>query len=84
MWELYTAKGVKAWSHYMPIHLTGPYRAQGHAEGECPVAEEAFKKYVTLPIHPRLTDEAIDYLVGCIRELSQTGKKGYSGIDEVS
>lgn len=70
MWELYTNKGIKAWSHYMPIHLTHPYRAQGHHEGECPVAEAAFKKYVTLPIHPRLTNKAIDYMADCIRQLS--------------
>jgi perosamine synthetase len=70
MWELYTKKGIKAWSHYMLIHLTHPYVAQGHKEGECPVAEAAFKKYVTLPIHPRLTFKAINYIAGCIRELA--------------
>lgn len=71
MWEMYTNKGIKAWSHYMPIHMTDPYVAQGHKEGECPVAEEAFKKYVTLPIHPRLTNEAIDYMAESIRELAK-------------
>ena len=74
MWELYTAKGIKAWSHYMPIHLSDPYRVQGHMEGECPVAEDAFRKYVTLPIHPRLTDEAIDYMAASIRELAMRVK----------
>lgn len=71
MWELYTGKGIKAWSHYMPIHMTDPYKAQGHKEGECPVAEVAFGKYVTLPIHPRLTNEAIDYLADSIWELAK-------------
>ena len=71
MWELYTKKGIKAWSHYMPIHLTKPYRNQGHTEGECPVAEKAFNRYVTLPIHPRLTFEAIDYMSDCIKELAK-------------
>jgi perosamine synthetase len=70
MWEMYTQKGIKVWSHYMPIHLTKPYLEQGHEEGECPVAETAFKKYVSLPIHPRLTDEAIDYMAESIRELA--------------
>lgn len=69
MWELYTAKGIKAWSHYMPIHLTKPYRSEGHKEGECPVCEEVFSRYVTLPLHPRLTDEAIDYLADSIKEV---------------
>ena len=69
MWELYTKKRIKVWSHYMPIHLTTAYRNLGHGEGECPVAEGLQHKYVSLPIHPRLTDEAVEYLTGSIREL---------------
>jgi dTDP-4-amino-4,6-dideoxygalactose transaminase len=72
MWEMYTKKGIKAWSHYLPIHLTKPYLAQGHKAGECPVCEEAFKHYVTLPMNPRLTDEAIDYMADCIRDIMMT------------
>jgi len=72
MWRLYTEKGIKAWSHYMPIHLTAPYRAQGHKEGECPVAEQAYHKYVSLPIHPRMDDEAIEYMAVCIKEIAAT------------
>ncbi|MDX2196304.1 MAG: DegT/DnrJ/EryC1/StrS family aminotransferase [Cytophagales bacterium] len=44
--------------------------AQGHKEGECPIAEELFKKYVSLPIHPRLSQEALDYMISSIKELS--------------
>jgi len=69
MWELYTAKRIKVWSHYMPIHLTTVYRRLGHAEGECPVAEALYHKYVSVPIHPRMTDESISYVVNSIREL---------------
>jgi dTDP-4-amino-4,6-dideoxygalactose transaminase len=71
MWELYVNKGIKAWNHYMPIHLTEPYRARGHREGECPVAEEAHGRFLSLPIHPRLTEEAIDYMAECVAELSR-------------
>ncbi len=70
MWQMYTEKQIKVWSHYMPIHLTTAYRRLGHREGECPVAESLFHKYVSLPIHPRMTDESIDYLVRSIRELA--------------
>lgn len=70
MWKLYMEKRIKVWSHYMPIHLTSVYRALGHAEGECPVAEKLFHQYVSLPIHPRLTDEAVDYLLTSVRELA--------------
>ena len=71
LWKLYHEKGIKGWAHYMPIHLTKPYTDRGHRKGECPVAEAAFDHYVTLPIHPRLTDEAIDYMAASIKELSE-------------
>ena len=70
MWELYTKKGIKVWSHYMPMHLTDVYRAMGHKEGECPVAEILFDQYVSIPIHPRMTEEAIQYVIDSIRELA--------------
>jgi perosamine synthetase len=70
MWELYTGKRIKVWSHYMPIHLTTAYRKLGHQEGECPVAEALYHKYVSLPIHPRMTDASIAYVTDSIRELA--------------
>src|SRR5258708_2900586 len=70
MWDMYTEKRIKVWSHYMPIHLTTAYRNLGHHSGECPVAEKLFEKYVSIPIHPRMTDEVIQYVVDSIRELS--------------
>jgi perosamine synthetase len=70
MWELYTRKRIKVWSHYMPIHLTTAYRRLGHAAGDCPVAEALFHKYVSLPIHPRMTEETIAYVTDSIRELA--------------
>jgi perosamine synthetase len=79
MWELYTGKGIKAWSHYMPVHLTDPYLRQGHSAGECPVAEAAFERYVSLPVHPRLTDEAVHYMVQSVRELGHAHRREGTG-----
>jgi dTDP-4-amino-4,6-dideoxygalactose transaminase len=70
MWDLYTGKQIKVWSHYMPIHLTQIYRSLGHGEGECPVAEAQFERYVSIPIHPRLTEESVQYVINSIRELA--------------
>jgi perosamine synthetase len=76
MWELYTRKGIKAWNHYMPIHLSEPYRRRGHAEGECPVAERAHDFFFSLPLHPRMSEEAIEYMADCVVELSEPGRRG--------
>jgi perosamine synthetase len=70
MWEMYTGKRIKVWSHYMPIHLTTAYRKLGHSEGECPVAESLYHKYVSLPIHPRMTDDTVAYVTDSIQELA--------------
>jgi dTDP-4-amino-4,6-dideoxygalactose transaminase len=69
MWEMYTSKHIKVWSHYMPLHLTTAYARLGHRAGDCPVAEHLFDRYVSLPIHPRLTGEAIEYLIASVWEL---------------
>jgi len=69
MMRLWRDKGVKPWSHYHLIHLTEAYRRRGHRAGECPVAESLQSKYVSLPIHPRLTDEAVEYLIQSVRAM---------------
>jgi dTDP-4-amino-4,6-dideoxygalactose transaminase len=71
MWRMYTEFRIKVWSHYMPIHLTTAYRRLGHGPGECPVAESLAARYVSLPIHPRLTQEGIDYLCATVEELAR-------------
>lgn len=70
MWAMYTRKQIKVWSHYAPMHLSTAYRKLGHREGECPVAEKMFQKYVSIPIHPRMTEESICYVIESIRELA--------------
>lgn len=73
MWEMYTNRRIKVWSHYMPIHLTTAYQRLGHYEGECPVAEKLFHRYVSLPVHPRLSDQAVDYLIATVRDIARSG-----------
>ncbi|HWT67248.1 MAG TPA: DegT/DnrJ/EryC1/StrS family aminotransferase [Terracidiphilus sp.] len=70
MWAMYTEKKIKVWSHYMPIHLTTAYRKLGHGDGECPIAEKLFHQYVSLPIHPRMTNDTVQYVIDSIRELA--------------
>lgn len=70
MWELYVGRQIKVWSHYVPIHLTTAYRKLGHYEGECPRTEVLFRQYVSLPIHPRLSAEGIEYLLSSIEALA--------------
>jgi galactokinase len=72
MWALLQEFSIKTWNHYCPMHLATSFRTQGLGKaGDCPVAEELFEQYVSLPLHPRLTDEAVQYMVDAIRQLSR-------------
>lgn len=71
MWTLLNNYGIKAWNHYSPMHLASSYRSNGLGKvGDCPTAEYLFEQYVSLPVHPRLTDEAVLYMINAIKEIS--------------
>lgn len=63
--------GVKIGTHYIPLHYATAFQKRGFKKGQFPVAEAVAERLVTLPIHPRLTDEAVDYLIQSIRELAK-------------
>lgn len=52
-------KNVHASVHFKPLHLH-PFFKQNRVY---PVADEEWKKLITLPCHPGLTDEDVDYIV---------------------
>ncbi|MGE7022756.1 UDP-4-amino-4,6-dideoxy-N-acetyl-beta-L-altrosamine transaminase [Solibacillus cecembensis] len=49
--------------HYIPVYWHPYYRELGYENGLCPVAEAWYEKALTLPIHPRLTDEQVSYII---------------------
>ena len=59
--------GIKIGTHYIPLHWSTAFQRRGFKRGQFPNAEALFERQVTLPVHPRLTDEAVAYLVDCIR-----------------
>jgi perosamine synthetase len=60
-------RGIKVGTHYTPLHLTTAFQQRGFRKGAFPVAEAIADRLVTLPINPRQTPEAIDYLIESIR-----------------
>lgn len=62
-------RGVKVGTHYNPLHLTQAFRRRGFRPGQFPVAEDLSERLVTLPVHPRQTREALEYLVDSVKSL---------------
>jgi len=63
--------GIKLGTHYPALHLTQAFKRRGHRPGECPVAEAAAERLVTLPLNPRQKKEHLDYMADAIRSLAK-------------
>jgi len=62
-------RGVKVGTHYIPLHYATAFQRRGFRKGQFPVAEAVAERLVTLPINPRQSREALDYLIESLRAL---------------
>ena len=61
---------------YIPAHTMPYYKSLGHKEGECPVAEDYYKRCLALPMYPSLTDEEQQYVIDTIVDFyAECGKE---------
>ncbi|HEV3481563.1 MAG TPA: DegT/DnrJ/EryC1/StrS family aminotransferase [Candidatus Acidoferrales bacterium] len=59
--------------HYpRPIHLQPAYSSLGLPPGTFPCAERACERVLSLPLHPGLTPEQIEYVANAVREIVGT------------
>lgn len=63
-----TAAGIPTMIYYpIPLHLQPAYADLGYQEGDCPVAEQLASEVLSLPMHPELTNEQVEYIAAQIR-----------------
>jgi dTDP-4-amino-4,6-dideoxygalactose transaminase len=63
-------KGISTGIHYpTPIHLQPAYQNLGCLQGDYPVAEEAAREILSLPMYPELPAEAIGRVSQTIRQI---------------
>ncbi len=64
------ARGVGTSVHFIPVHRFGYFRALlGEQAHRLPVAERIADQLLSLPMHPHLPDEDVDYVCAQIAEL---------------
>jgi len=63
-------RGIRVGTHYNPLNWTTAFQKRGFTRGQFPVAESVAERLVTLPINPRQTREALDYLIESIKALA--------------
>ena len=57
--------------HYIPVHLMPYYQTFGWKEGDMPVAEAYYKKCLSIPMYPTMTDAEQDYVIESIISLCE-------------
>lgn len=55
--------------HYLPVHCQPYYKGIGYSKGICPIAEKIYEEIITLPIHPKMTNEDVMYIIKSIKEI---------------
>jgi dTDP-4-amino-4,6-dideoxygalactose transaminase len=74
--EQLRARNVGASVHFIPIHLHPYYRDKyGFKPDDFPVAYENYKRIVSLPLHPRLTDHDVATVIGAVTDVLKKFRK---------
>ncbi|MEQ1884604.1 MAG: DegT/DnrJ/EryC1/StrS family aminotransferase [Bryobacteraceae bacterium] len=59
--------GVGTLIHYpIPPHLSGAYAGSGFRRGDFPIAEHIAATELSLPLHPHLTEEQVEEVIGSV------------------
>ncbi|GIV17395.1 MAG: glutamine--scyllo-inositol aminotransferase [Armatimonadota bacterium] len=55
----------------LPLHLQEAYRCLGYKRGDFPHAERAAEEVLSLPVHPELSMEQIEYVAAMVRRFEE-------------
>jgi len=68
--EHFRKNDVFASVHYpLPLHLNGLYLEKGYKKGDFPIAEQACKEVLSLPVHPSLSKEDLDKIIDILGDI---------------
>ena len=65
------AENIGTSVHFIPIHLHPHFRSSlSPGAGDFPIAEDAYRRAVTLPLFPRMTDRDVDDVCEAVRKIA--------------
>ncbi|MBT6227382.1 MAG: UDP-4-amino-4,6-dideoxy-N-acetyl-beta-L-altrosamine transaminase [Candidatus Scalindua sp.] len=71
--------GIQTQVHYIPVYSQPFYRkAFGTNWGDCPKAEEYYKKCVSIPLYPTMSDRDVERVIFEVTNIARSRKGKYS------
>lgn len=68
--EALAKQGIRTQVHYIPIHLQPYYRKRfSFKEGDFPVAEEYYRRTLSIPLYPAMTDAEVDHVIHSVKDV---------------
>jgi len=63
-------QGIGVQVHYMPLHLHPFYKKKfGYKKGNFPIAENYYKRAITLPLFPKMTNKEVQYVINSVKKI---------------
>ena len=74
--EELTRRRIGTSVHFIPLHLHPYYRdTYGYRPGDYPVARSNYERMLSLPLHPRLTDEDVADVISAVCDTAQDQRR---------
>ena len=71
-----TARSIGTSVHFIPIHLHPFYRDKyGYLPDSFPVAHASYRRMLSLPIHPQLTDDDVADVIEAVLDVVRTYRR---------
>jgi len=76
MIDLLKKQGIGTSVHFIPLHLHPYYsNISTYTYENFPVANQAFKRIISLPIYPRMTDAGVQHVIDVVTRLIQENRR---------
>jgi dTDP-4-amino-4,6-dideoxygalactose transaminase len=70
--EALKERGIQTRVHYSPVHLHSFYRRHfGTNIGDCPNAERYYERCLSMPLHPGMNEDQVDYVIDIVFKLTR-------------
>ncbi|MBI3601350.1 MAG: UDP-4-amino-4,6-dideoxy-N-acetyl-beta-L-altrosamine transaminase [Candidatus Omnitrophica bacterium] len=60
--------GLGVQVHYIPVYWQPYYARLGYAKGSCPVAEDFYRREISLPLYPAMTSADVRRVIECVNK----------------
>ena len=70
-----SAENVQCQVHYIPVYWFPYYQKLGFKKGVCPNAEEIYKKVMSIPLYPKMTDQDVADVISAVTKVVNAYRK---------